>query len=190
MKISGIIMAAGLSTRMGTNKLFLDFKGQDLYKHVLDLVGQLDLDQVILVSSYEEILKEGQARAFTCVYNPNNQEGKAASIRLGVGQADPDSALMFFVADQPLLGLETCQRLIRAFENKDLVTFPKTPKRKGSPVIFPKSYRQALLSLKKDQGGSAVFNDQDGQSVLVENPEELWDIDSYDQYKSLKETYE
>lgn len=190
MKISGIIMAAGLSKRMGTNKLFLDFKGQDLYKGIFDLVEELNLDQVVLVSSYEEILADGKKRRFKTIYNPDNQEGKAASIRLGVEGADPEASLMFFVADQPLLRLETCQDLIKAYKEKEAITFPRTDSRRGSPVIFPKKYRGDLLALKGDQGGMLLVQGQETNQVLIQDESELWDIDTHHQYQDLRKKYE
>lgn len=60
MKISAIIMASGLSRRMGENKLLLDFKGDKLYEWTFDLVEEIDFDDVILVSSYDEILDDAK----------------------------------------------------------------------------------------------------------------------------------
>nr|WP_239644534.1 NTP transferase domain-containing protein [Enterococcus crotali] len=37
LKISAIIMASGNSSRMGTNKLSLDYQGQTFLEHVLKL---------------------------------------------------------------------------------------------------------------------------------------------------------
>ena len=75
MKISAIVMASGLSRRMGENKLLLDFKGKKLYEHTLDMLEKSKIDEVILVSSYKEILEDGEKRGFKTVYNDNNEVG-------------------------------------------------------------------------------------------------------------------
>ena len=51
MRIDGIIMASGLSARMGTNKLLLPYKGKAPLQHVLDLVATLPLARRILATT-------------------------------------------------------------------------------------------------------------------------------------------
>lgn len=190
LKISAIIIASGLSKRMGKNKLLLDFRGKEIYKHILDLVEKIDFHSIILVSSYDEILEYGKKIGFKSIFNENNQVGKSASIVLGVNNSDEDSALMFFVADQPLLTLKTTEKLIEEYEKNEYITYPKTYKRRGSPVIFSKNYRQGLLNLVGDQGGMLLVEDNPSNEVIIENEEELWDIDTVESYRKLKEKYE
>src|SRR5699024_12174248 len=110
MNISAIIMASGLSQRMGKNKLLLELKGKKIYEYVYDLMDQLSFDQVILVSSYNELLEEAKKRGYKSIYNDNNIIGKSSSIKLGINNAKEDNALMFFVADQPLLTSQTVEK--------------------------------------------------------------------------------
>lgn len=95
MKINAILMASGLSERMGKNKLMLDFKGKKIYEHTLDLLESLDFDKVIVASSYEEILADAKNRGFVSLENDNNAIGKSSSIKLGVNACEEDAAMMF-----------------------------------------------------------------------------------------------
>lgn len=190
MKISAIIMASGLSERMGKNKLVLDLNGKKIYQYVYDLVDLIDFDEIILVSSYDELLKEAKNRGYISIYNDNNKVGKSSSIKLGVKAAKADNALMFFVADQPLLTGETVEKLIKAYENKQVITYPRTEKRRGAPVIFPPSYRQALLGLEYDEGGMLLVKGQDKNEVMIDDVRELWDIDTYTNLEEVRKTYE
>lgn len=187
MKISAIIMASGLSRRMGENKLLLDFKGDKLYEWVLDLVEEIDFDDVILVSSYDEILESGKKRGFKAIYNDNNEVGKSASIKFGVLNCDKDSAMMFFVADQPLLKVETVNKLIEKYKENQLITYPRTEKRRGAPVIFSPEYREGLLSLDFDQGGMILVKDDNKNEVKIDDIKELWDIDTYKNLEELED---
>lgn len=186
MKISAIVMASGLSRRMGENKLLLDFKGKKIYEHTLDMLEKSKIDEVILVSSYKEILEDGEKRGFKTVYNDNNEVGKSASIKLGVKNCDKDSAMMFFVADQPLLTVETVDKLIDSF-NGEKIAYPRTEKRRGAPVIFSNDYREGLLALDFDQGGMVLVNDENKNEVFIDNIKELWDIDTYKNLEELKD---
>ncbi|MDD7463982.1 MAG: nucleotidyltransferase family protein [Anaerococcus sp.] len=190
MKISAIIMASGLSERMGKNKLLLDLKDKKIYQYVYDLMDQVDFDEIILVSSYDELLEEAEKRGYTAIYNDNNIVGKSASIKLGVKNAKKDNALMFFVADQPLLTAETVEKLIGAYKENEAITYPRTEKRRGAPVIFPSQYREGLLGLEYDEGGMLLLKGEEKNEVTIKDVKELWDIDTYTNLEEIRKTYE
>lgn len=190
MKISAIIMASGLSERMGKNKLVLDLNGKKLYQYVYDLMDEIDFDEIILVSSYDELLDEAEKRGYKSIRNDDNIVGKSSSIRLGINNAKKDNGLMFFVGDQPLLTADTVNKLIKAYEKKQVITYPRTEKRRGAPVIFPPSYRDDLLGLRYDEGGMLLVKGQDKNEVMIEDVRELWDIDTYRNLEEIRDIYE
>lgn len=189
MKINAIVMASGLSKRMGENKLFLDFKGKEIYKHTLDLLKELDLNKVIVVSSYDQILNEAKEMGFEAIHNDDNEVGKSSSIRLGTQACDNES-LMYFVADQPLLTIETCNKLIDAYKENEVITYPVVNDRRGAPVIFPNSYKEDLLKLEGDQGGMILAYKQEVNKVEIDDESELLDIDTVKAYEDMKGKYE
>lgn len=190
MKINAILMASGLSKRMGENKLMLEFRGKKIYEHALDLLEELDFDKVVVASSYEQILEASKERGFLALENKDNEVGKSSSIKLGVKACDEDSAMMFFVADQPLLRKGTCEKLIASFKENPIMTYPVHGLRRGAPVIFPASYRKKLLSLEADQGGMIFAKDAKTNKVEIGNEDELLDIDTLEAYERLKKDYE
>lgn len=190
MKINAILMASGLSKRMGENKLMLEFRGKKIYEYALDLLEEIGFDKVVVASSYEKILKDAEARGFLALENKDNEVGKSSSIKLGVRACDEDAAMMFFVADQPLLSKETCKNLIASFKENPLMTYPRVGMRRGAPVIFPASYRKKLLSLEADQGGMIFAKDDKTNKVEIGNEDELLDIDTLEAYERLKKDHE
>ena len=190
MKINAILMASGLSRRMGENKLMLEFKGKRVYEHTLDLLEEVGFDEVIVATSYKEILEDARYRGFVAIYNADNEIGKSSSIKLGVNRSDEDANMMFFVADQPLLRKETCEKLIDSFMEKNLMTYPVIGMRRGAPVIFPASYRDKLLSLEADQGGMIFAKEGKTNKVPIENEDELLDIDTIEAYENLRRDHE
>lgn len=182
MKLSAIIMASGLSKRMGFNKLLEQVGPKKLYLYCLDRVEQLGFDQVILVSAYDEILREGRKRGYKTIYNKDKHLGKAESIRLGIEATDQDQALVFLVADQPFLRKETLEALVRTHKSQGGICFPTHGTRRGNPVIFPASARQDLLALRGDEGGMNLL--KSGKWPLnpypVKDELELFDIDDMD----------
>lgn len=186
MKISAIIMASGLSRRMGENKLLLEFKGKKIYEWIFDVVEKANIDDIILVSSYDEILEDAKKRKFKAIYNKNNEVGKSESIKLGILNCDNDSSMMFFVADQPLLKVDTVNKLIDKYKENMLITYPKSEKRRGAPVIFSSKYRKELLQLEFDQGGMMLVKDDNKNEVYIDDVRELWDIDTFNNLEELK----
>ena len=190
MNISCIIMASGHSKRMGKNKLFLEFNNKKIFEYTLDLVKEVDFKEVILVSSYDEILRYGENLGFKGVKNLNSEIGKSSSIHLGVNKVSENLPMMFFVCDQPLLSLDTVNKLIKAYNKNNLITYPVINNRRGAPVIFPPEMKEELLSLKNDQGGMLLVKDKNRNEVPIENEEDLVDIDTEEDYENLKENHE
>ncbi len=190
MNISCIIMASGHSKRMGKNKLFLEFNNKKIFEYTLDLVKKVNFKEVILVSSYNEILKYGENLGFKGVKNLNSEIGKSSSIHLGVNEVSENLPMMFFVCDQPLLSLDTVNKLIKAYNKNNLITYPVINNRRGAPVIFPPEMKEELLSLKNDQGGMLLVKDKNRNEVPIENEEDLVDIDTEEDYENLKENHE
>lgn len=190
MNISCIIMASGHSKRMGKNKLFLEFNNKKIFEYTLDLVKKVNFKEVILVSSYNEILKYGENLGFKGVKNLNSEIGKSSSIHLGVNKVSENLPMMFFVCDQPLLSLDTVNKLIKAYNKNNLITYPVINNRRGAPVIFPPEMKEELLSLKNDQGGMLLVKDKNRNEVPIENEEDLVDIDTEEDYENLKENHE
>lgn len=190
MNINCIIMASGHSKRMGKNKLFLEFNNKKIFEYTLDLVKKVNFKEVILVSSYNEILKYGENLGFKGVKNLNSEIGKSSSIHLGVNEVSENLPMMFFVCDQPLLSLDTVNKLIKAYNKNNLITYPVINNRRGAPVIFPPEMKEELLSLKNDQGGMLLVKDKNRNEVPIENEEDLVDIDTEEDYENLKENHE
>lgn len=189
MKLEAVVMAAGLARRMGTNKLLLRLGDKFVYEHILDTLTQGNFSRVHVVSAYEEVLAGAEKRNFNPIYNDQNKAGRARSIVLATRAADEDSALAFFVADQPLLTLETIERLVKSFEATDLPTYPVYKNIKGNPVIFPKIYREGLLNLKEDQGGRVLLKNCLVNEVEINSPLELKDIDTRADYEDIIKVY-
>ena len=189
MKINAIVMASGLSKRMGENKLFFKLGERCLYQITFDLLKKLDLDEVIIVSSYDQILKEARDYGYKAIFNDNNEVGKSSSIKLGVKECE-DRAMMFFVADQPLLTEKTCNKLIEKFKKDPVITYPVVNERRGAPVIFPKEYKDDLLTLEGDQGGMIFAYKNKVNTVAINDEAELLDIDTIKVYEKIKDEYE
>src|SRR5258706_776152 len=94
LMLSAIVLAAGMSTRMGQNKLLLDFKGKALIAHAGDTLLASKMDEVVVVLGHEpeKVREELGGKQVKLVENPGYREGLRTSVRAGaeagVRQAD------------------------------------------------------------------------------------------------------
>lgn len=199
VQIAVIYMASGFGKRFGRNKLLEPVNGRALYLHGLEKFIrwqeeckknekeenlQLKIN-LVLVSQWEEILTFGRRQGLICVENNQAEEGITASVRLGLQAAGESDYYLFSVADQPGLKLETLDAFIWEFlentKKKDGFSIGCLCEEKGSrknPVIFHRRYREELLALRGDTGGSQVIKRYPGEVFFfLAGKEELKDID-------------
>ena len=189
MNVDGIILAAGLSVRMGTNKLLLPFRGKPLLQHAIDLAASLPLASLTLVTREETLAGLSVPKGLRVAINPDPGAGQSGSMRLGLAHAQ-GGGYLFFQGDQPLLDAATA-RAVLALADAENIVLPAYGGVPGNPVYFAAAYRDALLGVHGDCGGRAVRDRYKERCRVVEvpGPAPLLDIDTPEQYKSLLEMY-
>ena len=216
-----IYMAAGNRRRFGSNKLLYLYDGKPLYRHGLELLLKLKQEMgekltVTVVTQYPEILEEVQDIFERCgmagmqaVFCEKSRLGASYTIRAGIEAViaqDPVSGqtkegqsmigekdyLMFMVADQPHLTLDSVRKLIRAAVSREQVAFSgplaeecsrwetlslRCGSIPGNPCMFRADLIPELMSLTGDQGGRKVLKRHYCQYVDILDERELEDVD-------------
>src|SRR5579863_1125529 len=119
--IHAIILAAGASKRFGSPKQLARVHGQSLLQrtiaHATDSLGAgVTVVLGANAAAIAETLPPGSAGT---LINRNWQEGIASSIRAGVQRlSGACDGVMLVLADQPLVGSHTFQRLIAAWRRQ------------------------------------------------------------------------
>jgi len=209
LKVSAILLAAGLSKRMGKDKLFLDYRGKTILQHSVDLLSILPVEERIIVTTKsrieyftekpEEKIKNISAQARDskvqiyvlpdiklCV-NLQPENGLSSSIRTGI-QTARGTHYFFLAADQPRLTKFDLIPMLEAAEaNPDKIIFPGINSKPGSPAIFPAFFRSDLLNLKGDNGGRIIRDKNKALCMMLEteNPENFMDVDNTEDYNGL-----
>ena len=178
-KCGCVLLAAGLGSRFGGGKLHADVDGISMIDRALDTLSAAKMKHVAVVSADKRILDAARKHGFSPVLNDAPEEGISRSIRLGIEAMGGADALMFMVADQPLLTKESIVRLVEAHS-----TFPRSIAalssggKRGNPCVFPRELFDELCALSGDRGGSVVIERHSERLLLVEAEErELVDVD-------------
>src|SRR5262245_13088152 len=89
--VSGVVLAAGSSRRMGRNKLLLELSGQPLVRRVVGRAAEAGLDPILVVVGHEAD-RVGAALGdvpHQAVVNPDHERGANSSLRLGLSRVPP-----------------------------------------------------------------------------------------------------
>ncbi len=113
------MLAAGASTRFGSNKLLADLDGRSVLQHVLDAVAAAGLGDVVCVlgHGHEAIEATIRWRGERRVINPRPEDGLASSLRVGLDAAAQDDrvqAVLILLGDQPSLRPDVIAAVIAA----------------------------------------------------------------------------
>ena len=154
--ISGLILGAGASQRLGPPKQLLPFRGTTMLGWVVDQAQRADgLDEIVVVlgraaDDLRERLDFGAARV---VENPVFAEGCSSSYRAGIGALDPRSeAIMIILGDQPGITPEIINSLAEEWRGKEApIALCSYRGRKGHPMIFAQSMFEQLKGLHGDK---------------------------------------
>ena len=117
--ITGIVLAAGTSSRFGRTKQLLEHRGKPLVQHAVDAAAGAGLDEVVVVVGHEAERVELALRLLgngRVVVNPRFEEGLSTSLAAGLGAAARESeAAVVLLADQPGVTAGQVRALAAAF---------------------------------------------------------------------------
>ena len=200
MFTSAILLAAGVSRRMGTLKALLDWRGRPLIMHQIVALREAGADEVVVVLGHRadelqariganrDVYEAGGAR---CVINTHYAEGKTTSIKTGLraisANPDCDGPILMLNVDQPR-SAGVIQAVLDAHLRGDaLITIPTCGGKGGHPIAVARSLYQELLEISEvTQGMRAVTQRHQDETRRVElhAPELLWDVNTPEQYRA------
>jgi molybdenum cofactor cytidylyltransferase len=190
--ISGVVLAAGTSSRMGTAKQLLQIDGRPLVQHVLDNVHDSEVGEIVLVLGHcaDAIKSQLELHDVTVVLNGNYRQGMGSSLKAGLSSVDPKTeAALMILADQPFVRPVTFDELIAEHARaRAEIVIPTFRGFRGNPVLLDRSVFPEVVGLSGDIGCRAIFGEHlDGIVKLpVEDAGVLIDIDQQSDYESLR----
>lgn len=188
-----VILAAGTSSRLGSPKQLLPFKGKNLLKHSVDVALETGCQSVfvILGANSDLIRKELNEKPVIIIENSHWKEGMASSIRCGLENIKntilrPD-CVIFMVCDQPFVSSSLLLSLLeKRLETGMPIVASSYDDKIGTPALFHKSFFPALLELKGDKGARNLIRENSEKVAIVPFPEGKTDIDTVSDYEFLK----
>ena len=188
-KLGCLIMAAGNASRFGANKLFAAYRGTSLLELAFLAVPPGLFSCVTVVSQYEKALELAAQYGFTAILNDAPELGVSRTIFLGTQAMLDCDAILYMVADQPLLQPNSvCAVAERWTREPDCIVGAAHNGKRGNPNLFPQEFFPELLELTEDHGGNTVIRAHPERFLPVEvAQEELTDVDTPQALRELEE---
>jgi len=185
-----IVLAAGSSRRMGSQKLLLPFGQSTLIETVIDQVLDSSVDRVMVVlgAHHEKIRDAISQKPVQFCHNKAHKEGMLSSVICGIRSLPMDATCaLIFLGDQPEIPSFVTNTVINAYHEKLFgIVIPIYGNRRGHPLLVDMKYRKEIENLDLEQGLRSLrhhFPD-DVLEVEVNEPGILVDIDTREDYRN------
>ncbi len=191
--IAAVILAAGMASRMGRNKLLIEIDGSPLICRVADAVLGAELSPILVVTGYEgeRIRTALGERAVTCIHNPDYAEGLAGSLKTGIAALprDVDGALVC-LGDMPDVSSAQISRIAAAFEPTAgaAICVPTRGGKRGNPVLLGRQILPEISRLSGDVGARGLIATHSNlvREVPMEDDAVLTDLDTAESLESYR----
>ena len=151
--IMGIILAAGMSMRMGSPKQLLPLGGRPALEWIVDvLTAQLDQVVVVLGHRAAEIAAVVDDPKVTLAINEDYRQGMLSSVQCGL-RAAGNANYLICLGDQPQLASSVVEQILQVSTIADQgMVIPTYEGKRGHPIYIHGKYRREILTLSLDGG--------------------------------------
>ena len=154
--IAAIVLAAGLSRRMGRPKLALPWLDTTVIGRVVNVLNEAGVADIVVVTGgarqeVEQALREAPARI---AFNPRFEDSEMVdSLQVGLAQlAPPVEATLVALGDQPQIQLEVVQAVIEAFAAHPAgLVVPSYQMKRGHPWLVQRALWAEISQLRSPE---------------------------------------
>jgi molybdenum cofactor cytidylyltransferase len=191
-RIAAVVLAAGLSSRMGSNKLLAEWRGKPLLKWTVESALASEAKPVIVVTGHESAKVEAALKGLEVrfVHNLYYAAGLSASLKAGMRAvpANCDGAIVL-LGDMPEISASLIDRMIAAFSPADgrLICVAVHEHKRGNPVLWARRFFPEIERLSGDVGAKDLIATHEEAVCDIEADDAvLRDIDTPDALAALR----
>jgi len=183
--ISLVVLAAGMSTRFGENKMLYPIDGEPMVRRIVNTALSSSVDEVIVVVGFEAEKVKEVLKGLRCkiVENPDYATGgQSSSVRCGVKHIDEKAeAVMILPGDVVFIDATVIDKVVEEYRSKKAKIVVAAHKgRPGHPILFDRSLIPEILAIDEaGYGLKAIVTRHKADVLYVEasTPNVLLDID-------------
>jgi molybdenum cofactor cytidylyltransferase len=189
--VSGLVLAAGASTRLGQPKQLLPFGTTTLLGRVVaEARAASALDEVVVVigGAATEVRQRVDFAGVKVIENPEFVQGCSSSYRTGLGALDPRAqAVAVLLGDQPGVDRTVIDIVVDEWrQTQDRIMLASYRTREGHPLVFARALFDQLVALQGDKAAWKIVDAHRDwiRAVPVDRPHPR-DVNTWEEYEDL-----
>jgi molybdenum cofactor cytidylyltransferase len=192
-KIAAVVLAAGLSRRMGRPKMVLPWGNNTVIGTVVDALAQAGVEEIAVVvgGAREQVAQALNGIPARTVFNPDFENGEMlASLQAGLASISQDcEAALVALGDQPQIETRVVRNVVGRYREKHAdITVPSYQMKRGHPWLIHKRLWPEILALHAPQTMRDFLNAH-AQSIdylVVDTGTILMDLDTPEDYQNQR----
>jgi molybdenum cofactor cytidylyltransferase len=186
-KIGAVVLAAGLSSRMGANKLLMDVGGKPMIRHTVEAALASHAAPAIVVTGHAASDVKAALAGLDVAFadNPDFSKGLSTSLKAGLNALPEDcDGAVVLLGDMPGVDAALIDRLIAAFDPAEdrAICMATRHGRRGNPVLWARRFFPEMMAIAGDVGARNLTGTYGELVCEVEAADDgpLTDIDTPD----------
>jgi molybdenum cofactor cytidylyltransferase len=161
-KIAAVILAAGLSSRMGTNKLLAEINSEPLVRHAVKAAAASSAKPVIVVTGNDANRVRAALSGLDVgfVNNTDFAKGLSTSLKTGIAAVptDCDGAIVI-LGDMPGITAALIDKMIAAFDPAEdrVICVATRGGKHGNPVLWARRFFPEIAQIEGDVGAKSLI---------------------------------
>ncbi|MDY0290391.1 MAG: nucleotidyltransferase family protein [Sphaerochaeta sp.] len=186
--MQNILLAAGLGTRSGGEKLLLPYKGQPIIAHAVQQSLSAGLHTIVVTGFRGEEIEQALTK-FACpnlvlVHNSGYALGQGSSTQVGARALRPHEDFFISLSDMPLIRASHYHALMHHFASCDALR-PLYRGQVGHPVLLRSSFKALILERELPFTMRALLQEFHVEQCEVDDEAYILDIDTMNSYAEL-----
>jgi molybdenum cofactor cytidylyltransferase len=191
-RVGAIVLAAGMSTRMGQTKALLPWDGRTVIEAIVSRLIVARFPEIVVVTGHrgQDVARALAKLPVQTAHNPNYAQGEMlSSLQVGLSAlSEAMAACLVVMGDQPALDGRVIHRVLTAYaEGQGEMVMPVYQGQRGHPVLIDRRYWPELLALERGAPRDVINRYPDRVAeVPVDTDSVLRDIDTPEQYRRAR----
>ena len=181
-EVCGILLAAGASTRFGSDKLLHPLGGQTpvALAALANLRAAVPRVVAVVRPGAAPLAKRLSEAGASVIVAADAQEGMGASLAAAVRASTDAAGWVVALADMPFIRADSMAKVAAALTAGAAIVAPTYRGERGHPVGLSSRFREQLEALRGDEGARSILKQNAGLIDLIEvdDPGVCRDIDT------------